>query len=170
MCTNEGHRYGRLKTHTTSMVRFFPRQYSGDCLLSSCPPYQLPNMQRHTLGPIIRLSPNEIHIRNSESYDAIYTSAPRKRDKWLWQTRMSSLSSAFPTVPHDLHGTRPGVMNSFFSKRRVVELEPRIRSKIDKLVARFSAVVAEGLHLAFSVTGRLPRVTLNEGSYPLASI
>lgn len=105
-------------------------------------------------GPIIRLSPNELHVQDSEFYDEIYTSAPRKRDKWAWWVKMaSSPGSAFATVSHDLHRQRRGVMNPFFSKARIVKLEPLIKSKINKLSARFTQAAKEGgairLEIAF---------------------
>lgn len=55
----------------------------------------------------------------------------------------------FATVSHDLHRQRRGVMNPYFSKQRIVALEPLVRSKITKLAQRFSLAAqdASTIHL-----------------------
>lgn len=47
-------------------------------------------------------------------------------------------------MPHDLHRLRRSVLNPFFSARSVTRLEPVIRSKVEKLSARFAQVVKTG--------------------------
>ena len=62
---------------------------------------------------------------------------------------LASPGSALATVSHDLHRQRRSVMNPYFSKQRLVKLEPMIRTKINKLAKRFSfaAQHADIIHL-----------------------
>jgi len=34
------------------------------------------------VGPIVRITPNELHIRDPEYYEEIYAAAAKKKDKW----------------------------------------------------------------------------------------
>lgn len=41
-------------------------------------------------GPIIRINPFEVHIKDSDFADELYVGASkRKSDKWPWAVRMS---------------------------------------------------------------------------------
>jgi cytochrome P450 len=91
-------------------------------------------------GPIVRINPYEIHILDPDFYDDIYV-APKKLDKYKWWTNLAGADgSGFSTVPHDLHRLRRGAMNPFFSARSVVQLEPLIKSKVEKLSERFRGI------------------------------
>jgi cytochrome P450 len=79
-----------------------------------------------------------------EFYGELYSSN-RKLDKYKWWTNLAGADrSSFATVSHDLHRLRRGPLNPFFSARSVVALEPMIRSKIEKLSARFCALAETG--------------------------
>ncbi|CAI0647710.1 unnamed protein product [Colletotrichum noveboracense] len=95
-------------------------------------------------GPIVRINPYELHIIDPEFYDELYSSN-RKSDKYRWWTNLAGADgSSFSTVPHDLHRRRRGALNPFFSVRSVTQLEPLIRSKVEKLSARFGAIAQTG--------------------------
>lgn len=89
------------------------------------------------IGPVVRINPEELHIRDSDFYDEIYAGAGKKRDKYPSRIHMAGApKSAFSTVGHDLHRTRRGALNPFFAKRSVVRLEPRIQDKVNRLCSR----------------------------------
>ena len=89
-------------------------------------------------GPIVRINPDELHIDDPEHYDEIYGSTTRKRDKYgPWVALAGTPGANSSTVGHDHHRLRRGVLNPFFSKKAVTELEPVIQAKIDTLVGRF---------------------------------
>ncbi|KAJ0344066.1 hypothetical protein KNSL1_009713 [Colletotrichum chrysophilum] len=95
-------------------------------------------------GPIVRINPYELHIIDPEFYDELYSSN-RKSDKYRWWTNLAGADgSSFSTVPHDLHRLRRGALNPFFSVRSVTQLEPLIRSKVEKLSARFGEIAQTG--------------------------
>ncbi|RMD41165.1 hypothetical protein DV735_g3952, partial [Chaetothyriales sp. CBS 134920] len=89
-------------------------------------------------GPIVRINPYEIHIKDSEFYDVLYSGPGTRRDKYGWHAKLFGNSlSMFSTVSHDLHRVRRSCLNPFFSKQAVTRLEPVIADMINKLCARF---------------------------------
>jgi cytochrome P450 len=96
-------------------------------------------------GPIVRINPDELHIKDSEYFDEIYTSSNRKRDKYAkWAKTGGSPSSTATTIEHELHRSRRAAVNPFFAKRSVVRLEPRIREKVLTLCDRFTTFAKTG--------------------------
>ncbi|RMZ77567.1 hypothetical protein DV737_g4257, partial [Chaetothyriales sp. CBS 132003] len=87
--------------------------------------------------PIVRISPYELHVKDPDYYDVLYSGAGSKRDKYAWHARLFGNSgSMFSTVPHDLHRLRRSCLNPFFSKQAVVRLEPLLTDMINKFSAR----------------------------------
>ncbi|KAL9624297.1 MAG: hypothetical protein Q9160_001544 [Pyrenula sp. 1 TL-2023] len=86
-------------------------------------------------GPIVRITPHEIHIDDPHFYESIYTSSAKRVDKYDWWVKLGGApGSAWATVDHNLHRIRRGALNPFFSKRSVLQLEHIIQEKIDKFV------------------------------------
>ncbi|KAK3389163.1 cytochrome P450 [Podospora didyma] len=91
-------------------------------------------------GPIVRINPYEIHIMDPDFYHELYASN-RALDKYRWWTNLAGADgSGFSTVPHSLHRLRRSAMDPFFSARSVTQLEPVLRSKVEKLSARFQGL------------------------------
>ncbi|PVI02270.1 putative P450 monooxygenase [Periconia macrospinosa] len=89
-------------------------------------------------GPIIRINPYELHVKDPDFYDVLYSGPGQRRDKWSWAVEMfGNSSSGFGTVSHDLHRLRRNALNPFFSKQAITRMEPLIRGFIEKLCARF---------------------------------
>ena len=95
-------------------------------------------------GPIIRISPEELHVRDPDWYDELMTGPARPRDKNLAFAGQSGRNSIFGTVKHDLHRVRRAAMNPFFSKKNVSTLEPLIQSKVDLLCAALGEYAPDG--------------------------
>ncbi|KAL4999998.1 cytochrome P450 [Aspergillus recurvatus] len=88
-------------------------------------------------GPIVRITPREIHIKDPYFYDEIYTSSARKRNKDPNFVGMfGSPTSMIATVDHEHHRFRRGILSSFFSKRSVNDISPLIRGKVQRLMKR----------------------------------
>lgn len=95
-------------------------------------------------GPIVRINPYELHIKDSQFYDEIYAPAGgyRKRNKYGWWCGMAAApGSMFATVDSELHRQRRAPVNNFFSKKSVSELEPLLRQKVEKLCSRLATAV-----------------------------
>ncbi|KAE8321063.1 cytochrome P450 [Aspergillus sergii] len=84
-------------------------------------------------GPVVRISPYELHIDGAEYYETLY-SRDAPRDKSLHLTGMfGAPASAFGTVDHRRHWIWRQPMNPFFSQQRIRQLEPMLRDMVDKL-------------------------------------
>ena len=89
------------------------------------------------LGPIIRISPFELHVSDPSFYDEIYAGNHRQRDKYPWQIKSGDSAKAMGfTTDHHLHRLRREAVNPFFSKRRIVTLEKALYTQIDRLCER----------------------------------
>jgi cytochrome P450 len=99
-------------------------------------------------GPIVRINPIHIHIRDPEYLDEIYASGRRKRnrDEWFFHSSKTSPMgwSLFNTVDHDVHRVRRGALSPFFSKRSIQALEGRVVEKIDILASRMADACRTG--------------------------
>ncbi|KAH8705225.1 putative cytochrome P450 [Talaromyces proteolyticus] len=90
-------------------------------------------------GPIIRINPNELHIKDSEFFDELYAPASKKRDKYKdWVILSGTPNASFSTVAHTHHRLRRSALNPFFSKKVVGSMEPLILEKIERLATRFT--------------------------------
>ncbi|KAK8092013.1 Cytochrome P450 [Apiospora hydei] len=101
-------------------------------------------------GPIVRIMPNELHIRDPDYYDEIYAPSSKKRDKseaWVRSTHeflmRSNTTSGFATVDHHLHRLRRAPLNPFFSKKSITDKESQIRDKVEHLCRRLAAAAAK---------------------------
>lgn len=91
-------------------------------------------------GPIIRISPWEIHVGDPDFYPIWYVSSAsgEKRDKNPWFTKSFGLdNSVFGTWEHDLHKLRRGALGMYFSMASVRKLEGMIRGRVYALMERF---------------------------------
>lgn len=94
-------------------------------------------------GPIVRINPHELHIMDPDFYQELY--GDRKMDKYQWWCNLAGApGSMFATADAELHRKRRVVLNNFFSKKAVAELEPLIREKIRILVGRFEDAAKSG--------------------------
>jgi Cytochrome P450 len=92
------------------------------------------------LGSIVRIAPEQLHIKDTNFFDEIYAHPSRKLDKEYNSAMIvGAPSSGFGTTAHDRHRLRRSALNQFFSKRSVSELEPMICSKIEQLCQRLAA-------------------------------
>ncbi|KAI6081688.1 cytochrome P450, partial [Hypoxylon rubiginosum] len=88
-------------------------------------------------GPVVRISPREIHINDPYFYDEVYAPSGRKREKDRDFVGIFGFpTSMISTIPHELHRTRRGILNNFFSKRSVMALSSIIFEKQKQLTQR----------------------------------
>jgi hypothetical protein len=90
-------------------------------------------------GPIIRISPWEIHVSDPDFYEVIYASSAsgHRRDKYDWFTKSFGLdNSVFGTPEHNLHRLRRSALAPYFSKASVRRLQPLLQDRVNKLLER----------------------------------
>ncbi|KAI9157876.1 Cytochrome P450 monooxygenase sdnE [Paramyrothecium foliicola] len=91
-----------------------------------------------SLGPIVRINPNETHCADMAFSDEIYALGGRKRDKPLHQVNGSAIgtTNGFGTPDHDIHRSRRGPLARFFSRGMISRLEGEIHELVQKLCTR----------------------------------
>jgi cytochrome P450 len=107
-------------------------------------------------GPIVRISPHEVHISDPDFYDTLYASTSHNRkDRWSWYTFGVGLPvSTLATQETALHRKRRGAMANFFSRGKVVKLQPVVEERARTLTEKLAGLAANGevvpMNLAFS--------------------
>ncbi|OQE22307.1 hypothetical protein PENSTE_c010G05958 [Penicillium steckii] len=76
----------------------------------------------HTLyGPIVRISPNELHIKDPDWFTELYPAGNnRRRDKYAWFLSEGTDATSSATVHHHLHRQRRATYAPSFSKQAIV--------------------------------------------------
>ncbi|KAL2859085.1 cytochrome P450 [Aspergillus pseudodeflectus] len=88
-------------------------------------------------GPIIRITPNELHIKDPSFYNEIYASGSRKRNKDPnFVGLFGSPTSMIATIDHNHHRFRRGILGHLFSKRSITNISPLIQAKVQRLMER----------------------------------
>ncbi|KAF9884399.1 hypothetical protein FE257_001799 [Aspergillus nanangensis] len=114
---------------TTSLYEFYYDAIKGGKFI-----WEMEKMHNQ-YGPIVRINPREIHVRDPYFFDQIYNSKRQDKDPYIARIFASPLSGS-ATVDHDHHRFRRELVNPFFSKRAVMGLEYIIRDKVDKVSLR----------------------------------
>lgn len=95
-----------------------------------------------TTGPIVRISPHELHVSDPAFFETLYRQDGRW-DKYGWTVGAFAADGAgIFTVDHDLHKARRQPLNPFFSKPKVASQQHVIRENIDVLCHRLSDFAA----------------------------
>ncbi|KAI1167499.1 cytochrome P450 [Nemania serpens] len=92
-------------------------------------------------GPIIRISPWELHIADPDFYDTLYSgyATTRRSEKDPYFTRFVGLDlCVFSTVQHELHRMRRSALNPYFSMASVMKLQPVIQERLDVMLRRMN--------------------------------
>ena len=99
----------------------------------------------YTIGPVVRINPRELHIKDPHYYDTVYASSSKKQEKDPnFVVSFGVPSSMVATVGHNQHRFRRGLLSSFFSKRSVMELLPILHEKESELMQCFEKAHQEG--------------------------
>ena len=86
-------------------------------------------------GPVVRINPWEIHIKDSAFFDQVYTNSI-KFDKDPWYYRFIGITqSTFATPDSRRHRFRRRAMSNPFSSSKILSQQPFIESCVAKLIA-----------------------------------
>ncbi len=87
-------------------------------------------------GPIVRISPWEIHIIDPDFFDQMYNMT-KKLDKDPWYYRFLNRNySTFATNDADIHRTRRGGIAKFFSSVSIARVEPLPINRVELMCRR----------------------------------
>lgn len=84
-------------------------------------------------GPVVRIAPNEVHLSNPDNYDRIYHMSSKFTKDPTHYHASGAADGMFGTVSNALHRRRRGPLNPFFSRRAVLDLQPIVRDKANRL-------------------------------------
>jgi hypothetical protein len=107
-------------------------------------------------GPVLRISPYEVHINDPDFYDTLYASSnANPKSRWGWYAAGLGLPrSTLGTVEPGLHNNRRAAMSNFFSMQNVRRLQPVVEERARKLLERLGELSRRGevvpINLAFS--------------------
>lgn len=88
-------------------------------------------------GPVVRVNPREIHVMDADYVEPLFS---QRLDKDPAAARAFAIPLAsFGTWSHDLHRTRRGAMNRFFSKASIASRLDVIQVQVLKLCDRLAA-------------------------------
>lgn len=94
-----------------------------------------------TTGPIVRITPYEVHIQDPEFYDELYL---QRLDKDEWFVAGFDGESTFATGPAELHRLRRSAMNPFFSKASISSRFPVVQQTVRRLCERLEGCTQTG--------------------------
>ncbi len=96
-------------------------------------------------GPIIRISPYEVHINDPDYYDTVYPGSSPRTMKYGWAMKMFGIRTGIlATESHELHRIRRAALSQYFSKASLQKLEPGVQAQVDKLMSRLYDVKGSG--------------------------
>lgn len=87
-------------------------------------------------GPIIRISPNELHIDEPDYYEELYSQHKPRNKSTFFVNQFGLPGSSSGTVDHKLHRVRRAALNPFLSKQTIARLQPMLTFMIEKLCSR----------------------------------
>ncbi|KAI1150238.1 cytochrome P450 [Nemania diffusa] len=94
-------------------------------------------------GPIVRISPFELHINDPAFFNTIYRQEG-KWDKYAWNVDAFTAKGATIFTPdHTLHKARREPLNPFFSKSAIFKREEMLHRHLRKLLARISSFAGQ---------------------------
>ena len=121
-------------------------------------------------GPVVRISPHELHVNELSFLPELMPAGGRRRDKYARLMRMFGVSrAAANTLNHDLHRVRRGAMSKIFSKESIRRLEPIITEMIQKLYGRLEEFQQTGEPINLSpMFGAFTNDLISEYTYGLS--
>ncbi|KAI1354453.1 trichodiene oxygenase [Xylaria sp. FL0043] len=95
-------------------------------------------------GPIVRISPHELHISDAAFYNTLYCQDGRwDRYAWAWDA-WGAEGPTIHTVHHEQHRARRQPLATFFSRAKVLNRQEMIRKHVEKFCHHLSQIAVLG--------------------------
>jgi cytochrome P450 len=95
-------------------------------------------------GPVVRIGPNEVHLSDPDNYDKINRVGTKFSKDGAFYGAFGNPNSSFTTASNQLHRLRRGGLNSFFSRKVVLQLEDIVHEKTELLAALVNEAFEKG--------------------------
>jgi cytochrome P450 len=88
-------------------------------------------------GPVVRITPDEVHIAtNSDDYEKIYHVGSKYAKSPNFYNALCVPHSSVGTASNEVHKIKRGAMNPIFSRQRVLDVESIVQDKVAKVISR----------------------------------
>lgn len=94
----------------------------------------------HLGSSVIRIAPNELHIRKPELYKTIYSQSTAYYKPWSFYQSLSIPHSLTTETDPNVHRGLRRILNPYFSKRSVDQLSSLVLSKIERLETKLRRI------------------------------
>jgi hypothetical protein len=84
-------------------------------------------------GPIVRISPWEVHIRDAEFYNELFTAKSKFNKMPHLSHRLGHPKATVDAIEHDYHRRRRAAVAPFFTRQKIIDFSPYTGSRINKL-------------------------------------
>ncbi|KAJ5715840.1 uncharacterized protein N7483_013021 [Penicillium malachiteum] len=95
-------------------------------------------------GPVVRITPNEVSLNDPENYSRIYHVGSKYWKAPDYYRVFGAPAAFFTTVENRLHSLRRAPLNTFFSRKSVINLEPVVQDKARLLIDRLKNGLDDG--------------------------
>ncbi|RMZ13420.1 hypothetical protein D0860_02550 [Hortaea werneckii] len=109
-------------------------EFYWDCPKSGQYVFRIRDMHKR-YGPIVRISPREVHIDDPAFFDTFYSNSKLDKDAWFYRA-FGDNGAAVGTASWEQHKARRGAMAKFFSSANVAKLEPKVLARVKRLLER----------------------------------
>ncbi|KAL8963291.1 MAG: hypothetical protein Q9193_000431 [Seirophora villosa] len=89
-------------------------------------------------GSVVRIAPHEVHLSDPENYDKIYHVGSKYSKDAHFYGGFANPNSMFTTPSNEIHRTRRGDLNPFFSRKAVFDHEHVVQDKAMRLMGRIA--------------------------------
>ncbi|KAI9642742.1 hypothetical protein NHQ30_008473 [Ciborinia camelliae] len=96
----------------------------------------------HKYGPIVRITPWEVHIHDPEFYDVLFNAKSHFDKIESLRFRFGLPLSSFDTIQHNHHRMRRDAIAPYFSRQKVNNFAPEIQRLATKLCDRLTSEYA----------------------------
>lgn len=122
-----------------------------------------PNTTYQFIGPIIRISPYELHVNDAAFLEQLYRQDGRWNKYAFTYDAFVTKGATICTADHDIHRARRHPLSPFFSKVKVAAHQDLIRGNIQKLCSRLDTFSESGTIVNFGAAiSALTRDIANE--------
>jgi cytochrome P450 len=94
-------------------------------------------------GPVVRITPEEVHIAtNSDDYEKIYHVGSKYAKSPNFYNALCVPHSSVGTASNEVHKIKRGAMNPIFSRQRVLDVESIVQDKVAKVISRLETSIS----------------------------